>query len=74
MLSLFHASVPSRVRSLLTAILPLITTHMGRTLIPFPIPREVPCTAAKSIALMGFRAYGRRSQFASYVSHEHNAA
>jgi hypothetical protein len=52
----------------------LITTHMGGTLIPFPIPPDFPRTAAKSIALTGFTTYGRRSQFASYVTHNDNAA
>ncbi|MBI3878456.1 MAG: hypothetical protein HY301_00110 [Verrucomicrobia bacterium] len=52
----------------------LITTHMGRTLIPFPIPPDSPRTPAKSIALMGFATYGRRSQFASYVRQTPNPA
>jgi hypothetical protein len=43
----------------------LITTHMGRTLIPFPIPPDFSRTDVKNIALMGFNAYGRRSQFAA---------
>jgi hypothetical protein len=42
----------------------LITTHMGRTLMPFPIPPIFPRTAAKAIAFMGFNTYGRRGQFA----------
>ena len=45
----------------------LITTHMGRTLIPFPILPDFPRTAAKSIALMAFTMYGRRSQFGHYI-------
>ena len=45
----------------------LISTHMGRTLLPFPIPPEFPRTAAKSVALMGFGSYGRLSQFGAFV-------
>ena len=52
----------------------LITTHMGRTLIPFPILPDLARTATKIIALTGFTAYGRRSQFASYVGQESSAA
>lgn len=45
----------------------LITTHMGRTLIPFPILPDFPRTAAKATALMAFTTYGRRAQFGRYI-------
>ena len=45
----------------------LITTHMGRTLIPFPILPDVPRAATKATALMAFTMYGRRSQFGHYI-------
>lgn len=45
----------------------LIASHLLGTLPPFPIPPDLPRTAAKSIALMGFSSYGRRAQFASYL-------
>ncbi len=45
----------------------LITTHMGRSVIPFPVLPDMPRRAARAIALMGFSAYGRRAQFASYI-------
>ena len=45
----------------------LIATHMGRTLIPFPILPDVARTATKAVALMAFTSYGRRSQFGHYI-------
>ena len=45
----------------------LITTHFGSSLVPFPIPPDIPRTAKKVIALMGFNSYGRRAQFAAYI-------
>jgi len=46
----------------------LISTHLGRTLQPFPIPKDFPRTAGKPIALMAFNSYGRRAQFGAYLS------
>ena len=46
----------------------LITTHMGRTLIPFPILPDIPKAAAKATALMAFTMYGRRAQFGHYIT------
>jgi hypothetical protein len=45
----------------------LIVTHLGHTLIPFPILPDFPKSDAKSIALMGFSSYGRRAQFGQYI-------
>jgi len=45
----------------------LITTHLGRTLIPFPILPAFPKTAAEQIALMAFSNWGRRAQFGHYI-------
>ncbi len=42
----------------------LIATHLGRAVMPFPIPPGFPRAGAKSIALAGFNAHGRRAQFA----------
>src|SRR5688572_25311699 len=46
----------------------LIATHVGRTLVPFPILPDVPRIATKATALMAFTMYGRRSQFGHYIS------
>jgi hypothetical protein len=45
----------------------LITTHLGRTLIPFPILPDFPKTGMEPIALMAFNSYGRRAQFGRYI-------
>ena len=45
----------------------LITTHMGRTLIPFPILPDFSRTATKAAALIAFSSYGRRAQFGHYI-------
>jgi hypothetical protein len=56
-----------------TQLVFLITTHLGRGLMPFPIPPGLPRSAAKQIALTGFTAYGRHAQFASYASRRDKA-
>ncbi len=48
----------------------LIMTHFGNSLIPFPIPPEMPRTERKTIALMGFSSYGRRAQFGAYIENQ----
>jgi hypothetical protein len=48
----------------------LIATHFGSTLLPFPIPPDMPRSERKTIALMGFSSYGRRAQFAHYLKQE----
>lgn len=48
----------------------LITTHLGRTLMPFPIPPVFSRKLTKAIAVDGFGSYGRRAQFAAYVTRE----
>ena len=52
----------------------LLNTHLGRVLMPFPIPPDPLSREAKAIALAGFNAYGRRAQYATHVRQKGNAA